>query len=387
MKDGKHELLTEEQVKALQADGWTRMEYEQCANEKALYIHPKEKTIVGTWMDDIIVRGKRRNSEEFWRQCGKRFEIRSWGFIEVDKPRTYTGMKICKERRNGRVWYTIDQQDDIEDFLERYGKTGMRPSSAPMPYKDEMYSDETNLGADEARLYGEIVGALVYYADSTVWQMACEVNKLAQKLKTPTVGAQKALNRVLAWLGTFNKTHKLQVPRVKGTVWHWWCDSDCAGGRAHGDTLSRTGVLGTANGMPVHWRSQKQPTTSQSSAAAEIVALSQTVQDSRLRLWIAEDMYGDVKWPVEIQVDNAAAVTFQNKMNAGSKLRGIFDLREKWVQELKDKKLVKAVKVATDYNVSDILTKPLQATVRQKLLNHLNTVQQNVIRHCKRASI
>ena len=115
--------------------------------------------------------------------------------------------------------------------------------------------------------------------------------------------------------------------------------------------------------------------------------MSQTVQDSRLRLWIAEDMYGDVKWPVEIQVDNAAAVTFQNKMNAGSKLRGIFDLREKWVQELKDKKLVKAVKVATDYNVSDILTKPLQATVRQKLLNHLNTVQQNVIRHCKRASI
>ena len=102
VKDGKHELLTEEQVKALQADGWTRMEYEQCANEKALYIHPKTKTRVGTWMDDIIVRGKRSHNKDFWEQCSKRFAIRSWGFIEEGKPRTYTGMKISKERRNGR---------------------------------------------------------------------------------------------------------------------------------------------------------------------------------------------------------------------------------------------------------------------------------------------
>ena len=260
----------------------------------------------------------------------------------------------------------------------------MRPVTAPMPDKGELYSDEREVPMEQAIEYAEIVGALVYYADSTMWHMACEVNRLAQRIKNPTVGAVKALDRLLAWLSGDYKTHQLRVPRVRGTQWHCWCDSDCGGDRVYGNKQSRSGNLLTANGMPSHWRSQKQASTAQSSTAAETIALSQAAQDSRLRLWIAEDMYADVKWPMEILVDNKGAISFQQKTNSGSKMRGIFDLREQWVKELKNKAEIKAVKVDTVYNVSDILTKPLAATVRLKLLEHLKTVQKNVIR---RASI
>ena len=50
-----------------------------------------------------------------------------------------------------------------------------------------------------------------------------------------------------------------------------------------------------------------------------------------------------IEWPGRIFVDNAAGVSFQNGTNPNSKLKGIFDLREQWVKELRDKRRVKAV--------------------------------------------
>ena len=68
--------------------------------------------------------------------------------------------------------------------------------------------------------------------------------------------------------------YKLRVPRVKETIWSIYVDSDHAGDRLAG-TRSQTGVVVLCNGMPIHWRSNKQPVTAISSAAAEIYALSE----------------------------------------------------------------------------------------------------------------
>ena len=64
---------------------------------------------------------------------------------------------------------------------------------------------------------------------------------------------------------------------------------------------------------------------------------------------IAVQRDGDsFEWPGRIFVDNAAGVSFQNGTNPNSKLKGIFDLREQWVKELRDKQRVKAVQISTD---------------------------------------
>ena len=173
--------------------------------------------------------------------------------------------------------------------------------------------------------------------------------------------------RVLAYLvGTLD--HKLTVPRVKGTVWDFHVDSDHAGDRKYGDTRSRTGIMCLCNGMPFHWRSNKQPETAMSSAAAEIVAMSECMKDVKLRLYIAEEAGIDVKWPAEIYVDNKAGVHFQNKMNPDSKLKGVFDMRNGWLKELHDKKRFKVIKVETEKNLADLFTKTLSSTRRNFLL-------------------
>ena len=126
-------------------------------------------------------------------------------------------------------------------------------------------------------------------------------------------------------------------------------------------------------------RSNKQPSTAQSSAAAEIVAMSECMKDVNLRMWIAEEIGLDIKWPVSIQVDNQAGISFQNKMTQDTKLKGVFDMRMGWLKELHDSKKFIAVKVHTSKNLADGMTKPLDRKTRDNLESELKRKQLGVL--------
>ena len=61
-----------------------------------------------------------------------------------------------------------------------------------------------------------------------------------------------------------------------------------------------------------------------------------------------------------------------------TKLRGIYDTREAWVQELRNKFKVKAVKVHTDKNLAVMFTKCLAATVRRRLFDEIDAIAMQI---------
>ena len=63
------------------------------------------------------------------------------------------------------------------------------------------------------------------------------------------------------------------------------------------------------------------------------------------------------QWPLDVQVGSSAAVSFQRSTCLLSRLRGCVDMREAWVQELRDAGLVRAQKVKSEDNLADGLTK------------------------------
>ena len=93
------------------------------------------------------------------------------------------------------------------------------------------------------------------------------------------------------------------------------------------------------------------------------------------------------QWPAVIKVDNAAAISFQQAIKANKKLKNVCNLRDKWVQELRDDSNVVTEKVCTTLNLSDVLTKCLTATVscRTKLFTQLdrlvNGLRGSYVRH------
>ena len=348
--------------------------YMQSKRDPTLYYYPGMD--VSTHVDDLITRGHRRATELFWVEVKERFDVKEWGIVEYGSPLTYCAKRISKVKVCDEVWYTVDQTDDILVFLEDNQMKGVRAQSAPMPDKKEIASDPTLLSEQDHKRYRSQVGSLSYFCE-TRHDIAYEIARLAQGLAAPTKGHQLALRRVMAYLSTM-PDEKLWVKRVMGDTWHTYSDSDHAGDTCTGTNRSHTGVIVLLNGMPVYWRSNKQPITSVSSACAEIYALSEACRDVRLIAWVAEDMGREVPWPMVVYVDNAAGVSFQHNTCASSKLKGVFNYRWDWVQELRDQTQVTAVKVATDKNLADLYTKCHNSTTRQVLKNELAKVASSI---------
>ena len=75
----------------------------------------------------------------------------------------------------------------------------------------------------------------------------------------------------------------------------FYCDSDLAGLYAvDGEKRSRLGILGTYNGMPFHWASSWIKATCNSSAEAEVYALSECTRIAVHFKWVCQELLIDV---------------------------------------------------------------------------------------------
>ena len=108
------------------------------------------------------------------------------------------------------------------------------------------------------------------------------------------------------------------------------------------------------NKVPVGWLSKRQPVTAVSPAEAEVYAMRDVVLAARLMHWVAEDMGLTVQWPLVMKTDSTQARGFQH--DNCPKLRGCFDLRDAWVNELREKGVVQTQKIPRKLNLADMMT-------------------------------
>jgi len=351
--------------------------FKQSATDLCLFYNETTKMKVGVHVDDVITRGSRHQTAKFWELLADKFPLKHWEYVELDQPQIYTGMEIGKEVIEGRTHYTLSMEHDIKVFLEDNNMTEVRHITAPMPTKTEILSDDTGVSEQEHRDYRAKVGSLSWFVCCRE-DIAYEVSRLAQYLAKPTKGAQKALRRVMGYLAT-TADRKLKVPRVVGNDWKIYSDSDHGGMIKAGCTRSQTGVFIMLNSMPVYWKSNKQPVTALSSAEAEVYAMMEAVKESRLRMWVAEEAGIEVSYPLTLMVDNAAGESFSNATNGHSKLRGVYQMREARVKELRDEKIIRAKHVDTKLNLADKLTKGLSHVVRQALDREMEKIRRDLI--------
>ena len=106
--------------------------------------------------------------------------------------------------------------------------------------------------------------------------------------------------------------------------------------------------------------------------------MSECCREARLVTWVAEEMGRQVPYPIVLQVDNAAGVSYQHSTCSASKLRGVYDQRKDWIQELKNQAIVTAVKVDTAKNLADLLTKCHSIATRKRLQQELERIAGQV---------
>ena len=122
---------------------------------------------------------------------------------------------------------------------------------------------------------------------------------------------------------------------------------------------------------------RKQPKTSNSSAEAEIYALSQTIGETRNLGWNFKMLeFGmDIKEPYDIYVDNTQSISFSEIITVNSKLRTTFNLKDKRIQEMGDDKIVNAKYVLGIEDPADSLTKVQPAYKHDLLLKLISKIR------------
>ena len=107
-----------------------------------------------------------------------------------------------------------------------------------------------------------------------------------------------------------------------------------------------------------------------SSGAAEIYAASVALSETLYLSYVASELGIDIPMPLELQVDNAAAIAFSKGQVRRTKLKHI-DVRQAWVQALRDDGICTLVKVGTDDNLADFFTKILDVHKFTKLRDRM----------------
>ena len=74
--------------------------------------------------------------------------------------------------------------------------------------------------------------------------------------------------------------------------------------------------------------------------------------------YIADELGMDMPTPIGIHVDNAAAIAFSQGQVRRTKLKHI-DVRQAWVQAMRDSEICVLYKVDTSENLADFFTKIL----------------------------
>ena len=86
-----------------------------------------------------------------------------------------------------------------------------------------------------------------------------------------------------------------------------------------------------------------------------------------------------VSYPLTLMVDNAAGESFCKATSGLSKLRGVYQMRESRIRELRDSKIVTAEHVDTKLNLADRFTKGLSHVARQALDQEMDLIRKVVL--------
>ena len=256
------------------------------------------------------------------------------------------------------------------EFLKNKGLNNEPKRASPMPRRDTILT-EGDVDSDTVSWVKSCIGGLHYFSRMTRWDIAHTVSRTGQTVQNPKQGTVDQLKHLAGFLNNTSE-YKLKGRRVQGKdIVTTMTDSN-----HHGDpkftSNSQSGVIILLNGVPVHWRSNRQPRSTLSPTESEIYALSTGIKDARLFYWVLEEMTQvAIQYPIIIHTDSTGARSFQRDTCPSTKLRGCFDFRERWIEELRDQQELSTELVSDSSNLADIFTKCLsnvEFTVRRNLI-------------------
>ncbi|GJU30883.1 putative ribonuclease H-like domain-containing protein [Tanacetum coccineum] len=318
--------------------------YKRGTIDKTLFIKRDKKDImlVQVYVDAIIFGSTKKSwCDEFEALMKSRFQMSSMGELTF-----FLGLQV-KQKEDGIF---ISQDKYVAEILKKFDFMSVKTASTPIETQKPLVKDEEAADVD-VHLYRSMIGSLMYLTASRpdIMFAVCACSRFQVTPKTSHLHAVKRIFRYLKGKPKLG----LWYPRVSAFDLEAYSDSDYAG--ANLDRKSTTGGCQFLGRRLISWQCKKQTIVATSTTEAEYVAAANCCGQV---LWIQNQMldYGFNFLNTKIYIDNESTICIVKNPVFHSKTKHI-EIRHHFIRDAYEKKLIQVLKIHTDDNVADLLTK------------------------------
>ncbi|GJX16419.1 putative ribonuclease H-like domain-containing protein [Tanacetum coccineum] len=318
--------------------------YRRGTIDKTLFIKKDKKDImlVQVYVDDIIFGSTKKSwCDEFEALMKSIFQMSS-----IRELTFFLGLQV--QQKNYGIF--ISQDKYVAEIMKKFDFMSVKTASTPIETHKPLVKDEEAADVD-VHLYRSMIGSLMYLTSSIPYIMfvVCACSRFQV---TPKTSHLQAVKRIFRYLKGKPKLG-LWYPKESSFDWVAYSDSDYGG--ANLDKKSTTGGCQFLGHRLILWQCKKQTIVATSTTEAEYVAATNCCGQV---LWIQNQMldYGFNFMNTRIFIDNESTICIVKNPVFHSKTKHI-EIRHHFIRDAYDKKLIQVLKIHTDNNVDDLLTK------------------------------
>ncbi|GJS36433.1 putative ribonuclease H-like domain-containing protein [Tanacetum coccineum] len=286
--------------------------------DKTLFIkrHKDDILLVQVYVDDIIFGStKKELSAEFEKLMHDKFQISSMGELTF-----FLGLQV--QQKSDGIF--ISQDKYVAKILKNFDFATVKTASTLIETNKALVKDE-EVEAVDVHLYRSMIGSLMYLTASR-----------------PDIIYLKGQSKLGLW-----------YPRDSPFNLEAFSNSDYAGA-----SLDRKSTIGGCQFLDkrlISWQCKKQTIVANSTTEVEYVAAANCCGQV---LWIQNQMldYGFNFMNTKIYIDNESTICIVKNPVFHSKTKNI-EIRHHFIRDSYEKRLIQVIKIYTDYNVADLLTK------------------------------
>ncbi|GKA10629.1 putative ribonuclease H-like domain-containing protein [Tanacetum coccineum] len=337
--------------------------YRRGTIDKTLFIKKDKKDImlVQVYVDDIIFGSTKKSwCYEFEALMKSRLHMSSMGEL------TFFLRLQVKQKEEGIF---ISQDKYVAEILKKFDFMSVKTASTPTETQKPLTKDEEAADMD-VHLYRSMIGSLMYLIASRpdIMFAVCACSRFQVTPKTSHLHAVKRISRYLKGKPKLG----LWYPRVSSFDLEAYSDSDYAG--ANLDRKSTTEGCQFLGRRLISWQCKMQTIVATSTTEAEYVVAANFC---RQVLWIQNQMldYGFNFMSTKIYIDNESTICIVKNPVFHSKTKHIA-IRYHFIRDAYEKKLIHVLKIHTDDNVADLLTKAFDVSRFNFLIVNIGMLNQ-----------
>nr|GEV99920.1 putative ribonuclease H-like domain-containing protein [Tanacetum cinerariifolium] len=317
--------------------------------------------LVQVYVDDIIFGStKKELCKAFDKLMKDKSQMSSMGELSF-----FLGLQV-KQKDNGIF---ISQDKYVAKILRKFGLTDGKSASTHIDTKKPLLKDPDGEDVD-VYIYRSMIGSLMYHTSSRP-DIMFVVCACARFQVTPKVSHLHTVKRIFRYLKG-KQYLGLWYPKDSPFNLVGYSNSDYAG--ASLDRKSITGGCQFLGCRLISWQCKKQIVVVTLSTEAEYIAAANCCAQV---LWIQNQLldYGYNFMLTMIYIDNSSTICIIKNPVLHSKTKHI-EIRHHFIRDCNDKKLIQVVKIPSDNNFADLLTKAFDVGRFQYLVLKRHTLDR-----------